>query len=169
VIAEIRLPVAEEAADVRGALAFVVFLVPFHQEMDVSCVVARRTAHILLLLLVIFAVLLHVFIVEALERRAPSSGLHHEVVDHHLFTVCLLLMTLALCLSLLVFVLLAWLQRDALLLGGCGFLVGISCLLTAKLLILLALIMLGRLLAKEVQLELVVVEERSHLLVGAVD
>ena len=78
-------------------------------------------------------------------------------------------MTLALCLSLLVFVLLAWLQRDALLLGGCGFLVGISCLLTAKLLILLALIMLGRLLAKEVQLELVVVEERSHLLVGAVD
>lgn len=106
-IAEICLPVAEEAADVRGALAFVVFLVPFHQEMDVSCIVAWRTAHVLLLLLVIFAVLLHVVIVEALKRGVPSSRLHHEVVDHHLFTACLLLVTQALYLSLLILVLLA--------------------------------------------------------------
>ena len=149
-IAEVRLPVAKETADVRGALTFVVFLVPFHQEMDVSCVVAQWTARVLLLL-VIFAVFLHVSIVEALERGAPSSTLHHEVVDHHLFRINLFLMTLTLCLTFLVLVLLAWLQRDALLLDGHSFLVGASCLLPAKLLILLApAIVLRHLLAKKV-------------------
>lgn len=137
--------------------------------MDVSCVVAQWTAR-LLLLLVIFAVFLHVSIVEALERGAPSSTLHHEVVDHHLFRIDLFLMTLTLCLTFLVLVLLAWLQRDALLLDGHSFLVGASCLLPANLLILLApAIVLRHLLAKEVKLELVVVEEWPHLLVRAVD
>jgi len=64
-VAVVSLPVAEEQADVCGALSFVVLLVPLHQEMDVSGVVASRTPRSLLLP-IIFAVF-YVLVVVLLE------------------------------------------------------------------------------------------------------
>ena len=118
--------------------------------MDVSCIMAPRATH-LFLLLVIFAVFFQVSVVEPLERGVCAPTDHHEVVDPHLLSICLVLVALPINLAVLVLVLLAQLQRDALLLGNCGLRVGPVRRLPAELLVLWApVLMFRRLLAEEI-------------------